>query len=50
MKNVCAETVAMGKVCDKPKHVLVVLNPAANKRNAEKMVNRNYIYGEFNFV
>ncbi|XP_011213980.2 acylglycerol kinase, mitochondrial [Bactrocera dorsalis] len=37
MKNVCAETVAMGKICDKPKHVLVVLNPAANKRNAEKM-------------
>ncbi|XP_011186598.2 acylglycerol kinase, mitochondrial [Zeugodacus cucurbitae] len=37
MKNVCAETVALGKVCDKPKHVLVVLNPAANKRKAEKM-------------
>ncbi|XP_036321363.1 acylglycerol kinase, mitochondrial [Rhagoletis pomonella] len=37
MKNVCADTIANGKVCDKPKHVLVVLNPAANKRKAEKM-------------
>lgn len=39
MKNVCAETVTMGKICEEPKHVLVVLNPAANKRKAEKMVN-----------
>ncbi|XP_054745259.1 acylglycerol kinase, mitochondrial [Anastrepha obliqua] len=37
MKNVCTNTIAQGKVCDKPKHILVVLNPAANKRKAEKM-------------
>ncbi|XP_067620853.1 acylglycerol kinase, mitochondrial [Eurosta solidaginis] len=37
MKNICADTVAKGKVCEKPKHVVVVLNPAANKRKAERM-------------